>query len=141
MQPDVGELALVDRGQRLGHAVDERLDADEAGARIALGFRDQVLAAAEAAFQPHVVDAVEQRAQIGGRGRRQIERKLRQQRVEQRGLARPQRMALAPAEEGAGSMLLVRGHHGCHRPRTCATIHNHRKTGCPAQAPGMTQCD
>ncbi len=38
MQADVFELALVDRGQRLGHAVDERLDADEAGARMALGF-------------------------------------------------------------------------------------------------------
>ena len=61
-----------------------------------------MLAAAEADFEPDVVDAVEQRAQIGGRGRGQIEREPRQQRVEQRRLARPQRMALAPAEEGAG---------------------------------------
>ena len=65
MQPDVVELALVDRGQRLGHAVDERLDADEAGARMPLGLGDQMFAAAEAAFEPDLVDAVEQRAQIG----------------------------------------------------------------------------
>ena len=91
MQPDVGKLALVDRSQRLGHAVDERLDADEAGARMALGLRDQMLAAAEPAFQAHLVDAVEQRAQVGWRGALQIERELRQQRVEQRRLPRPQR--------------------------------------------------
>ena len=56
MQPDVGELARRDRGQRLGHAVDERLDADEAGARMLLGLRDQVLAAAEADLEADVVD-------------------------------------------------------------------------------------
>ena len=68
-----------------------------------LGLGDQMLAAAEAAFEPDLVDVVEQRAQIGRRGRGQIEREPRQQRVEQRGLALAQRMALAPAEEGAGS--------------------------------------
>ena len=103
MQPDVVELALVDRDQRLGHAVDERLDADEAGARMPLRLGDQMFAAAEAAFEPDLVDAVEQRAQIGGCGRGQIEREPRQQRVQQRGLARLQRVALAPAEKGAGS--------------------------------------
>ena len=56
MQADVFELALVDRGQRLGHAVDERLDADEAGTRMPLRFGDQVFAAAEAAFEPDLVD-------------------------------------------------------------------------------------
>ena len=58
----------VDRGQRLRHAVDERLDADEAGRRIALGLRDQVLAAAEADLEADVVGALEQRAQISGAG-------------------------------------------------------------------------
>ena len=102
MQPDVFELAFVDRRQRLGHAVDERLDADEARARMPRGFGDQMLAAAEAAFQPDVVDVVEQRAQIGRSRRGEIEREPRQQRVEQRRLPLAQRMALAPAEEGAG---------------------------------------
>ena len=80
------ELALLDRGQRLGHAVDEGLDADESRARMLRGLGDQMLAAAEAAFQPHVVHAAEQRTQIGGRGLGQIDRELRQQCVDQRGL-------------------------------------------------------
>src|SRR4051794_26845079 len=102
MQPDVLELALVDRRQRLGHAVDERLDADEARARMLRSFGDQMFAAAEAAFQPDLVDTRKQRTQIGRSGCGKIELELRQQRVHQRGLALAQRMALAPAEEGAG---------------------------------------
>ena len=70
-------------------------------ARIGLRLRDQMLGAAEADFQPHVVDAAEQSAQIGWRRFGKIERELRQQRVEQRGLPRLERMAFAPAEEGA----------------------------------------
>ena len=67
-----------------------------------LRLRDQMLGAAEADFQPHVVERLcKQRAQIGGRRLGQIEREARQQRVEQRGLPRLQRMTLAPAEEGA----------------------------------------
>src|SRR5882724_9850432 len=109
MQPDVLKLALVDRRQRLGHAVDERLDADEARARMQQGLRNQMFAAAEAAFQPDLVDSMEQRAQIGRSGRGKIELEPRQQRVHQRGLALAQRMALAPAEEGAGWFRLVHG--------------------------------
>ena len=86
--------------------------------RMSLGLRDQMLAAAEPDLQPHLVDAAEQRAQIGRRGVLQIERQPRQQRVEQRRLLRPQRMALAPAEEGAGAIVSgVAISHGCHRPR------------------------
>ncbi len=55
-QTDVLEPVLLDRGKRLGHAIDERLAADEAGARICQCLRDQMLAAAKADFQPHVID-------------------------------------------------------------------------------------
>ena len=51
VQADVGEAAVVDRSERLRHAVDERLDPDEAGPRVALRLRHQMLAAAEAAFE------------------------------------------------------------------------------------------
>src|SRR5262249_40536491 len=47
VQPDIGEIFQVDRRERLGHAVDERLDPDEAGARMLFGLRDHVLAAAQ----------------------------------------------------------------------------------------------
>jgi hypothetical protein len=102
MQADVGERAIVNGGQRLGHAVDERLDTDEAGARMAFGFRHQMFAAAEAAFQPDVIDSVEQRAQIGRRRRLvELERKPRKQCFEQRRLARLERVPLAASKKGA----------------------------------------
>jgi hypothetical protein len=56
---------------------------------------------AEADFQTHILDFAEQRAQIGGRRLRQIERDARQSRIEQRLLPRLQGMPLAPAKEGA----------------------------------------
>ena len=52
--------------------------------------------------------AVEQRAQIGRCGAIEIERELRQQRLEQRRLPGLERMPLAPAEEGA--LALARMH-------------------------------
>ena len=98
----LASLSRVDGGQRFGDGIDEGVRADEAGARIGLRLRDQMLGAAEADFQAHLVERLtKQRAQIGRRGLGEIERELRQQRVEQRGLPRLQRMALAPAEEGA----------------------------------------
>ena len=102
-------FALVDRGERLRHAVDERLDADEADARIGLRLRDQMLGAAEADFEPNVVDRRRETARARSSGARlaQIEREARQQRVEQLGLPRAQRMALAPAEERAVTMAVV----------------------------------
>ena len=101
MQSDVAELALVDQRQRFGHAVDEGLAADEAGARMVLGLHREMLAAAEPDLQADVVCAAEQRAQVARRRHRNVEREPRQQGVEQRGLARAQRVTLAPAEEGA----------------------------------------
>ena len=63
---------------------------------------DQMLGAAEADFQAHLVGAFANSARrSAGAGLVEIERETRQQRVEQRRLPRLERMALAPAEEGA----------------------------------------
>ena len=73
--------------------------------------RDQMLAAAEADLETHLVDRTgEQRAQIGRRRRREIEREPRQQRFEQRRLLRTQRMALAAAEKARRGGALVLPH-------------------------------
>src|SRR5262245_54965484 len=108
MQTDVGEAAIVDRRERLRHAVDEWLDPDEAGRRVLFRLGDKMLAATEAAFEAHRVDAVEQRAQVGRRRTVETERELWKQRVEQRRLPRLQRVALAPAKK---STLAVIGLH------------------------------
>jgi hypothetical protein len=80
------------------------------------GFRDQMFAAAEADFNSDAPDRVgEQRAQIGGRGRAEVDGKSRQQRRQEIGLTRPQTMSFAPAEEGAA---LYRSGIGC-RPLAC----------------------
>ena len=72
--------------------------------------RDQMLGAAEADFQAQFVDGMrKQRAQIGRRGPGEVERERRQQRVEQRGLTRLERMALAAAEKGALRLLVQAG--------------------------------
>jgi hypothetical protein len=62
--------------------------------------------AAEADLHAHFIDRRrKQRAQIGGRRLAEIDRKPRQQRIEQRRLPRLERMAFAPAEEGAGCLV------------------------------------
>jgi hypothetical protein len=48
--------SCIDRRQRLGDAVDEPSAADEAGARMRLRLRDQVLGAAEADLEADVID-------------------------------------------------------------------------------------
>src|SRR5690242_15706900 len=60
-----------------------------------------MLAAAEADFEADIVRARKQRAKVGRRLLRQVEREARQQRVEQAGLMRAQLLALAPPEKGA----------------------------------------
>ena len=108
MQADIGEPCALDRGERLGHAVDERLDADEAGARIALGLRDQMLAAAEADFEADVIDRRrKQRRADRPAPACEIERKPRQQRLEQRGLARPQRMPLRRPKKAPRALVVA----------------------------------
>ena len=101
MQANIFKSVFRDQRERLGHAVDERFAADKTSAGMIDGFGDHMLAAAETNLKPNVVDVVEQRAQRRGRFGRKIERKARKQRFEQRGLARPQFMALAPAEESS----------------------------------------
>src|SRR4051794_18352134 len=66
VQPDVGEPALVDGGKRFRHPVDKRLYADEAGARIEFRLRNEVFTTAKAALPADLVDAVEQRGEVGG---------------------------------------------------------------------------
>ena len=88
VQADVCEACALDRCQRFGHAVDKRLDADESGVRMSLGLGDQMLAAAKADLEPHIVGMLEKCSKICRRRICQIERKLRQQRLEQAGLMR-----------------------------------------------------
>ena len=51
MQTQVAQAVGLDRSQRLGHAVEERLAAEKAGAGVAQRLGDQMLAAAEADFE------------------------------------------------------------------------------------------
>ena len=108
-----GRAARLDRRQRLGHAVDERLDADEAGARMRSACAIRCSPPPKPISSRTRVDRLrKQRAQVGRRGPIEIERKPRQQRLEQRRLARPQRMPLAPAEERA-ALRDVSPNHDC----------------------------
>ena len=104
MQPDIFELARRDRGQRLRHAVDERLDPDEAGARMLGGFLDEMLAAAEADFKPHMLNRDGKQRTKVVRPSVEVEREARQQRLEQRRLRGPECVPLAPSEERALAM-------------------------------------
>ncbi|MGY3497580.1 hypothetical protein ACVW1B_006999 [Bradyrhizobium sp. USDA 4502] len=104
-QADIADIQRLDLGQDLRHAVDIGLAADEARGRKGLRLRDQMLAAAEADFEPDILDAVvEQLGQRLGRGRRDVDRQMRQQSVDQVGLVRAQLVALAPSEERAARM-------------------------------------
>ena len=100
VKPDIRELFLLNQRQRFRHAVDEGFDADETDTRILPGFGDEMLAAAETAFETNVIDSVEKRAQVGRR-HGEIKRKARQQRLHQIRLMQPQLLALAPSEKGA----------------------------------------
>ena len=123
MQADIGEAARPDGSERLGHAVDEGLDANEPGLRRPLGFRDQMLAAAEADFESYRLDAwCKQGREVVGRRRVEVECQSRQQGFEQCGLLRPQRMALAAAEKGARRprLIVYRRNHSCCHARASA---------------------
>ena len=109
MQPDIADLTRVDRRQRLGHAVDERLAADEADARIAKRLRDQVLTAAEADLERGCHrSGCGNSAARSVRGRGQVYGEAWQQRVEQFSLVRAQGVPLAAAEECA--VMVFAGH-------------------------------
>ena len=101
----LASFALVDRRQRLGHAVDERLGADEAGARIGLRLPDQMLGAAEADFEPNVVDRRwKQRGEISGAGDVRSSARRGSSVSNSSAWRARKRMPLAPAEEGAVPM-------------------------------------
>ena len=74
MQADIAEGAVGDRRDRLGHAGDEGLDADEAGAGVGRGVGGQMVAPAEADLEPDVIDRRgEQRRQRGRRRRGEVD--------------------------------------------------------------------
>ena len=90
----------LDLREDLCHAVDIRLAADEAGIRKGQRFGNQMLAAAEADFEPGIVERrFEDFAKMRRRGRRNVQRQPRQQILDQVGLQCAQLVALAPAEE------------------------------------------
>ena len=80
--------------------------ADKSGVRLSLRLGDQMLGAAEADFESQIVDrSSEQRLQSGWRGLGEIERELRQQRIEKCGLTRLERVTFAAAKESALRLL------------------------------------
>ena len=77
----------------------------KAGLRIALGFGQQMLAAAEADFEAHGFDRRgKEIGRIGRRRRVERERQPRQKMLDQHRLMGTQRMSLAPSEKGAGAL-------------------------------------
>ena len=102
MQPYVVQLVAFDCRQRFGHAVDERLDANETGLRTLSRLGDQIFTAAKADFKLDIADRrSKQRGECVWRPLTEVKREARQQRIEEPRLLRPQLMPLAPAEEGA----------------------------------------
>src|SRR5262249_11033771 len=101
VQADIAEALGRDRGQRFRHAVDERLDADEAGLRVALGLSDQMFTATKADLETQLAHPRFEQTCERGRTGAEIKRQARQQRIEQRRLLRLQPVACAPPEEGA----------------------------------------
>src|SRR3984885_8233393 len=98
-QPDITDVMGFDLRQYLRHAVDVRLAADEAGLRKRTRFRDQMLAAAESDFKPnHVNRRIEQLGTAALVRVADVERKPRQQMLDQIGLMGAKLVALAPAE-------------------------------------------
>lgn len=101
MQADVVQLFSFDGCERFRHAVDERLDSNEAAMGILLRFPDQMLGAAKTDFKPHLIDLTRKKdCKICRRWLRQVDCEARQQSCEQIRLVRPQPFALAAAEKG-----------------------------------------
>src|ERR1700709_847701 len=92
----------LDLRQDLGHAVDIRLAADEAGRREGVRFSREVLAAAESDLESQLGPLrIEQIRWRGRRRRLYSEREPRQQMVDQMGLMGAELVTLTPAEERA----------------------------------------
>ncbi len=103
MQADVAQAAAFDGGERLGHAVDEGFDADNAGAGLLARLRDHRFTAAETDLEHDIGDRYwKQHAQIGRRRGGKIEGQQRQQCFDQLRLVRAQLVAFAASKERAG---------------------------------------
>jgi hypothetical protein len=92
MELHVGEVLLLHQRQHLGHAVDEGLGPDEGHVRMQFRLMRQVLAAAEADFQP---------APLSHAGQRIMQRhpEVGQQLVHEFGMMTAQGFTLAPPIE------------------------------------------
>ena len=95
VKPDVVQPAVADMAQRSDHPIQERLASDEARIRPCDRLAGEMLPRAEADFQPQRTIVVEQPRRIQRPLLRH--RHLRQQVVDERGLALAQLMALCPA--------------------------------------------
>ncbi len=119
VQTNILQPFPVDHGECFGHAVDERLDPNEAGLRPLQRLRGHGLAAAKPDLEKNVGDGGwKQRTQIGGCGPAKIKGKPRQQRFEQMRLLGTQFVALAPPEEC--TLLLLIAIHGPSLQRAAA---------------------
>ena len=102
MQTHIAKGIGVDRDERLGHAVDERLAADKTNFGMRLRARDQMFAAAETDFEPRLVGPMRKQARkIFRGGRREIDASRGSNVSSQRRLRALERMPLAAAVEGA----------------------------------------
>src|SRR5687767_6400555 len=101
MHADIGQVPVSRGGQQFGDAVDEGLAAEKSDVRVGGRLRYQMLASAKADFKPHLVHrTAEQIREVAG-GCVEVKLKRLQRCCKYLLLARAQRMALAPAEEGA----------------------------------------
>ena len=99
MEPHIGERAVADVHQRAGDAVQERLGADEAVIGQQVGAIGEMLARAEADLEMQRPVVAEQGLAVERPLFRHAQ--LRQQPLDQLGLARAQRPALGAAVEAA----------------------------------------
>ena len=100
MQPNVLKAFGLDASERLGHAIDERFDANKADMPMRFGFGEYRLAGAKPDFETNRRDWFDkQRAELGRRRSTEIEGKVRQQRFEQPGLPPPQLVPFTAPEE------------------------------------------
>ena len=101
-QADIADAIRFDLRKDLCHAVDIWLAADEACIRRIAGLRHQMLATAEADFEPGVSRPWTEEIDEAGRRRAlDVKRKPRQQVLDQAGLMRAELVSFAAAVEGA----------------------------------------
>ena len=102
VQPDVLKAFGLDASERLGHAIDERFDANKADVAMRFGLGKHRFAAAKTDFETDRRDRLDkQQGELGRRWPTKVEGQARQQRFEQLSLPRPQLMPLAAPEECA----------------------------------------